>query len=78
MILKYLWLKFKIFVNSIFEIFIQVRYNINFLQLYIECFMVSNPLKDREVCSEGKFIKILMFLQPIIYLCILKYEVYNF
>lgn len=40
--------------------------------------MVSNPLKDREVCSEGKFIKILMFLQPIIYLCILKYEVYNF
>lgn len=40
--------------------------------------MVSNPLKDREVCSERKFIKILMFLQPIIYLYILKYEVYNF
>lgn len=70
MILKYLSLKFKIFVNSVFEIFIQVRYNINFLQLYIECLVVSNPLKDREVCSERKFIKILMFLQPIIYLYI--------
>lgn len=62
MILKYLSLKFKIFVNSVFEIFIQVRYNINFLQLYIECLVVSNPLKDKEVCSERKFIKILMFL----------------
>lgn len=70
MILKYLSLKFKIFVNSVFEIFIQVRYNINFLQLYIECLVVSNPLKDREVCLERKFIKILMFLQPIIYLYI--------
>lgn len=77
MILKYLSLKFKIFVNSVFEIFIQVRYNITFYNYTLNV-MVSNPLKDREVCSERKFIKILMFLQPIIYLYILKYEVYNF